>query len=102
MQAKTSLVCTRPCLQPATLPAAGACEHCPGGGYREDGEIPNAESAMNQHDDEPIDPDQIADVARRAAIYCQMNFPSRWKPGAPAWDAGRNRWLIPVVLHSPS
>ena len=57
---------------------------------------------MNPHDHDPPAPDLIADVARRAAAYCQMNFPPRWRPGAPGWDAENQRWLIPVVLRSTS
>jgi hypothetical protein len=49
---------------------------------------------MEQHQD-TTDP---ADVARRAANYCRMNFPSGWKAGTPAWNAKLDRWVIPVVL----
>ena len=45
-----------------------------------------------------VDPYLLASVARRAAAYCRMNFPSGWKPGTPAWDDGRQCWSIPVVL----
>ena len=46
---------------------------------------------------EPAD-ETAAAVARRAAAYCRMNFPPRWKAGAPRQDATTGRWVIPVVL----
>jgi hypothetical protein len=51
---------------------------------------------------DPAEAEAAAEVARRAAAYCRMNFPSRWEAGRPARDPDCPRWLIPVVLRLPS
>src|SRR5947209_7088419 len=49
--------------------------------------------------------DEQWDIARKAASYCVLHFPTLWTAGVPKAftdDAGPTRWVIPVVLRYPT